>query len=79
MSGIGTMAGYDNLNGLRRVLPRSSSVAATGMSARYVRRSMPSAMVMIAAGTLIACNVTIFVTLLGDKMSRNDAEETTSA
>jgi hypothetical protein len=34
---------------------------------------------MMAAGTLSACNVTIFVTLLGSKMSRNDAEETTSA
>lgn len=78
MGGIGTMAGYDNSNGLPRVLPRSSSVDATGMSARHVRRSMSSAM-MVAAGTLIAYNVTIFVTLLGRKVSRNDAEETTSA
>lgn len=78
MGGIGTVAGYDNSNGLRRVLPRSSSVDATGMSARHVRRFMSSAM-MMAAGTSIACNVTIFVTLLGSKTSRNEAEETTSA
>lgn len=52
VSGIGTIgAGYDNSNGLPRLLPRSSSVAATGRPTMRVRRSIPSAMAMMTAGT----------------------------